>query len=171
MKYHGTMNNSNSNAKAPYNKRLSFTAIGVLLIWILIIIFGIISLINAVLLSNMPIIWTLSFGNPFLYIVFIIGFFPSRSISFSLIDLFKNRRWIEPSRFIKGVLIQLVTASIASILTGIFYQANNFTEFFPMFFSFAFVFSIQYLGFCIYYYGFDVPERQNLRSLKFSFRY
>ncbi len=167
------MNNSNGKVKASYDKRLSFTATGILLIWILIIIFGIFSLINAVLLFNMPVIWawTLSFVNPFVYIVFIIGFFPSRSISISLIDLFKNRRWIEPSRFIKGIFIQLVTAAIASILTIIIYNVNNFTDFFSLFFSFAFLLSIQFLLFCLYYYRYDLPERQNYNNPNLLRRY
>jgi len=157
------MNNSNGKVKASYDKRLNFTATGILSIWILIIIFGSFSLINAVLLSNVPFIWA-SFGNPFLYIVLIIGFFPSKSISISLINLFKKKRWIEPSKFIKGVLIQLATASIASFLTIIFYKANNFTEFFSLFFSFAFLFSIVFLVFCLYYYRYDLPERESFRN-------
>jgi hypothetical protein len=167
------MNNSNGKVKASYDKRLSFTATGILLIWILIIIFGIFSLINAFLLFNMPVIWawTLSFVNPFVYIVFIIGFFPSRSISISLIDLFKNRRWIEPSRFIKGIFIQLVTAAIASILTIIIYNVNNFTDFFSLFLSFAFLFPIQFLLFCLYYYRYDLPERQNYNNPNLLRRY
>lgn len=158
------MNNSNGKVKSSYDKSLNYTATVVLLIWILIIIFGIFSLINAGLLFNVPFffIWVLSFGsNYFLYIVLIIGFFPSRSVSISLINLFKNRRWIEPLKFIKGILIQLVTVSIASILTIIFYKGNNFTEFFSLFFSFTFIFSIIFLGFCLFYYCYDLPERQN----------
>ena len=158
------MNNSNGKVKASYDKRLNFTATGVLLIWILTIIFGIISIINAVLLFNMPFFWALSYDNPLFYIVLIIGFFPSRSVSFSLINLFKNRRWIEPSKFIKGIFIQLVTASIASILTIIIYKANNFTEFFSLFNSFAFLFSIVYLVFCLKYYRYDPPKQQNFRN-------
>ena len=167
------MNNSDSKVKASYDKRLSFTATGLLLIWILIIIVGIYSLINAVLLFKMPVLWAwvLSFSNPFLSIVFIIGFFPSRIISISLIDLFKNRRWIEPSKFIKGIFIQIVTASIASILTIIFYNANNFTDFFSLFFSFAFLFSIQFFLFCLYYYRYDLPERQNIINPNLLRRY
>jgi hypothetical protein len=159
------MNNSIDKVKASYNKRLSFTATVILLIWILMIIIGIYSLINAVLLFKMPVIWAwaLSFSNPYFYIVFIIGFFPSRSITISLLDLLMNRRWIEPSKFIKGIFIQIVTASIASILTIIFYTVNTFTDFFSLFFSFAFLFSIQFLLFCLYYYRYDVPERQNIR--------
>lgn len=158
------MNNSNGEVKESYDKRLSFTATGILLIWILINIFGIFSLVNIALLLYPGYILPLSFGNPFLYIIYIIGFFPSRSISISLIDLFKNRRWIEPSRFIKGILIQLVTASIASILTVIFYMGNNFAEFFSLFSSFVFLFSIQFFLFCFYYYRFDLPERQTFRD-------
>ncbi|MHA1458980.1 MAG: hypothetical protein ACTSQR_04870, partial [Promethearchaeota archaeon] len=66
------------------------------------------------------------------------GFFRARNVSISLINRFKQKRWIEPSKFIKGILIQLITATTASISTVIFYKANNFTEFFSLFFSFAF---------------------------------
>ncbi len=157
------MNNSNGNTKAPYDKRLNFTATGVLLIWVLIIIFGFFSSINPVLLYNIPFMWA-PFGNIFLGIVLIIGFFPSRGISISLVNLFKNRRWIKPSKFTKSILIQLVTASIASILTVIFYMGNNFAEFFSLFSSFVFLFSIQFFLFCFYYYRFDLPERQTFRD-------
>ena len=174
--YLGTMNNSNGKVKASYNKSLNFTATGVLLIWILIIIFGIFSLINAFRLFNFPFILPLSYDNPFLYtvcitVVYIIVFFASRNVSISLINLFKNRQWIEPAKFIKGILIQLVTASIASILTIIFYQTINFTEFFSLFFSFAFLFSIIFLGFCLYYYRYDIPERQDFNNPNLLRRY
>ncbi len=159
------MNNSNGKVKASYDKRLSFTATGILLIWIFTVIIGIYSLINAVLLSNMPVIWALSFGNFFLYIVFMVGFFPSRSITISLIDLFTNRRWIEPSKFIKGISLQIVTSSIASILTIIVYTVNTFADFFSLFFSFAFLFSIQFVLFCLYYYRYDLPEKQDFIPL------
>ena len=158
------MINSNGKVKASYEKSLNFTATGILLIWILIIILGIFSLANIALLLYPSYTLPLSFNNPFLYIVSIIGFFPSRNISISLIDLFKNRRWIEPSKFIKNIFIQLVAASIASLFTVIFYYGNNFTEFFSLFFSFTFIFSIQFLGFCLYYYRYDLPERQTFRE-------
>ncbi|MHA1233625.1 MAG: hypothetical protein ACTSQL_00910 [Promethearchaeota archaeon] len=157
------MSNSNGIVKTSYEKRLNFTATGVLLIWIIIIIFGIFSLINTVLRFNLPFVWSLSYENPLFYIVFIIGVFSSRNVSISLINRFKQKRWIEPSKFIKGILIQLITATIASILTVIFYKANNFTEFFSLFFSFAFLFSIVYIGFCLRYYRYDLPERENFR--------
>ena len=143
------MENSNGKDKASYNKKLNFIATCILLIWILTIIFGIFAIINAVLLFNVPFFWALSYDNPLLYIVFTIGFLTSRSVSFSLINLFKNKRWIEPLKFIKGVSIQLVVASIAAITSIIFNQAINFTEFFSLFNSFAFLFSIVFLGFCL----------------------
>ena len=161
------MNNSNSKVRGSYDKRLNFTATGVLIIWILTIILGILSFINAGLLFNMPFI--VPSPNPFLYTVYIIVFFivvlivffASRSVSYSIINLFKNKQWIEPSKFIKGILIQFLTASITSFLTIIFYKGNNFTEFFLLFFSFAFQFSIMFLGCCLYYYRYDIPERQD----------
>ena len=163
------MNNSNGKEKTSYDKSLNFTATGVLLIWILTIVFGIFSLINAVLLFKVPFILPLSYDHPYLYtvctvVLFIIVFFASRSASYSIINLFKNRGWKEPSKFIKGILIQLVTAVVASILTIIFYKAINFTEFFLYFFSFAFLFSIMFLGCCLYYNRYDIPERQGFRK-------
>jgi len=177
--YNGTMNNSNVQVQASYDKRLNFTATGILLIWVLTIIFGIFSLINASLLLKATLIepfigfvslrWVFSSSNLYLYficiaIVYIIGFFTSRSISISLMNLFKDRRWIEPSKFIKGVLLQLVTASIASIFTVVFFKAINFTEFFSLFFSFAFIFSLIFLAFCLYYYCYKIPKRQHFRT-------
>jgi len=165
------MNNSNGKVKASYEKKLNSTATGILIIWILIIIFGFFSSINPVLLYNVPFIWAYiipfiwaPFCNIFLGIVLIIGFVPSRSISISLVNLLKNRRWIEPSKFIKSILIQLVIASIASTLTIIFYKGINFTEFFSMFSLFAFLFSILFLAFCLYYYRYDLPEQQDFRN-------
>ena len=93
------MNNSNGTDKASYDKRLNFVATGVLLIWILTIIFGILSFMNTGLLFNMPFIAPAV--NPFLYtvcitvvysILFFIVFFASRSVSYSIINQFKNRR-------------------------------------------------------------------------------
>jgi len=168
--YNGTMNNSNVKVQvqASYDKRLNFTATGLLLIWVLVFIFGIFSLINSVLIFNVPFyfIYVLELGNPFLYIVLIIGFFPSRSISISLINLFKNKRWIEPLKFIKGILIELVIAFIASILIIIFYKGNNFTEFFSLFSSFAFLFSLIFLVLCVYYYRYryGLHEHLNFRD-------
>jgi len=165
------MNNSNGKDKAFYDKRLNFVATGVLLLWILTIIFGIFSFIYIGLLFNMSFI--VPAVNPLLYtvcitvvysILIIIVFFASRSVSYSIINLFKNRRWKEPSKFIKGILIQFLTASIASILTIIFYKGNSFTEFFILFFSFVFQFSIMFLGCCLYYYRYDIPERRDFRK-------
>lgn len=163
------MKNSYNNVKASCDKRLNFIATSVLLIWILTTIFGIFSLINTALLFNMPFILSLSYDNPFFYtlcitIVYIIVFFANRSVSITLINLFKNRRWIEPSKFIKGISIQLVTAAMASILTIIFFKAINFTEFLSLFFSFTFIFSIVFFAFCLYYYRYDFPDHQNFRN-------
>lgn len=176
---------NNSKVQASYDKRLNFRATSALLIWILIIILGIFSLINAsqLLKSTLiePFIWVISpvysiSLSGILYVlyvicisvVYIIGFFKSRSISISLINLFKNRRWIEPSKFIKGIFIQLVTASIASILTIIFFKAINFTEFFLLFFSFGFLFSLGFLLFCLYYYRGNFPEPQIYRNQRYT---
>ena len=175
------MNNSNVQVQvqASYDKRLNFIATGVLLIWVLVIILGIFSLINASLLLKVTLIepfiglvlfrWVFSSFDIYLYfyciaVVYIIGFFTSRSISISLMNLFKDKRWIKPSRFIKDVLLQLINASIASILTIIFFKAINFTEFFSLFFSFAFLFSLVFLAFCLYYYCYELPKRQHFRT-------
>jgi hypothetical protein len=158
------MKNSNEIAKTRYVKGLSITATSSLLIWIIIFSFGIFSLINAFLFFNMIFIWSLSYENPFLYIVFIIGIIPSRRVSISILDLIKNKRWIEPSKFIKSIIILLAAATIATILTIIIYKANNYTEFFSIFTSFTFLFSIQFFAFCLHYYRYDLPKDQPLRN-------
>ena len=158
------MSNSNGIVKASFEKRINFTATGLLIIWIIIIVFGIFSLLSAVLLLNLPFIWDLPFENPFLYVVCIIGLYPSKRVSISLVNLIKNRRWIEPLKFIKSIFILLTFASLASILTIIFYKANNFTEFFSIFNSFTFLFSFAFLGFSLYYYRYDLPKDQSFRN-------
>lgn len=167
------MNKSNGIVKASYEKRLNFTATCVLVIWIIFIIFGIYSLINEVQLSKMPEFWPYSsWSNSFgiiivlaYYFVFIIGFFPSKSISISLIELIKNKRWIEPLKLIKGIVIQSVITAITAILTIIVYDVNTITDFFSLFFSFTFLFSIEFLILVLYYYyRYDLPERQTFRN-------
>lgn len=155
------MKNSVGKVEVSYDKRLNFAATSILLIWIFIIIFGIFSSFNIVLLFDMLISWT-PFTNSLIFsIVSIIGFFPSRSFSISLIDLFKNKRWIKPSKFIKSILIQLLIASIASTLIIILDKAFNFTEFFSLFTSFAFLFSIEFLVLCFYYFrAYDFPKEE-----------
>ncbi|GAH73450.1 unnamed protein product, partial [marine sediment metagenome] len=98
------MNNSNVQVQASYDKKLNFAATGVLLIWVLVIILGIFSLINASLLLKATLIepfigfvslrWVFSSFDIYLYficiaVVYIIGFFTSRSISISLINLLR----------------------------------------------------------------------------------
>ena len=158
------MKNSNKIVKASYIKGLNITATGILLIWVIIFSLGIFSLINTFLFLSELFIWTLSYENPFLYIVFIIGIFPSRRVSISILDLIKNKRWIEPSKFILSILILSAAAIIASILTIFFCSAHNYTEFFSIFTSFVFIFSIQFFAFCIYYFRYDLPERQTFRD-------
>lgn len=158
------MKNSNELSKASYKRELSITASGILLLWIVIFSIGIFSIINTFLLFNELFVWSLSYDNPFLYIVFIIGIFPSRRISISILDLISNKKWIEPSKFIKSILILSAAATIATILTIFFHNAYNYAEFFSIFTSFVFLFSIQFFAFCLYYYRYDLPKDQHLRK-------
>ncbi|MBY9016262.1 MAG: hypothetical protein KGD68_11260 [Candidatus Lokiarchaeota archaeon] len=159
------MKNSIGKVDVSYDKMLNFTATSLLLIWIFIIIFGIFSSLSVELLLNMLFTWfTLTYGTPFLFIASIIGFFPSRSVSISLIDLFKNKQWIKPSKFIKSTLLQLLIASMASFLVIIFYEAYSFTEFFLLFNSFALLFPLEFLVLCVYYYrSYSFPRDQYFR--------
>ncbi len=158
------MKNSNELGKAYYKKELNITASGILLLWIVIFGFGIFSIINTLLLVNSFFIWSLSYVNPLLYIVFIIGIIPSRRISISILDLIRNKRWTEPSKFIKSTLILLAAATIATILTIFFYDAYNYAEFFSIFTSFAFLFSITFFAFYLRYFRFDLLKDQPYRN-------
>lgn len=162
--FHRKMSNPNDMVKSSYERSLNITASMVLVIWVGIIVLGIISLINTVLHLDSPFFWSISYENPFLYIIFILGIFPSRKISNSIMNLISNKHWIEPLKFIKSMVILLIFASIASILTIIIYKANNFAEFFSLFSSFSLLFSFTFLSFCLYYYRYELPKDQMLRS-------
>lgn len=155
------MSNSKDAVNTSYEKRLNFTATGIFILWIITFSIGIFSLIDRFLLFNY---WFIAYTNPLFYIVFIIGCLTSKTVSFSIINLIKNRQWIKPSNFIKSILIQLVTVTIASILTIIFYEANNFSGFFSLFTSFTVLFSTGYIIFCLYYYRYDLPKDQDIRN-------
>jgi hypothetical protein len=158
------MKNSNELVKASYKKELNITALGILLLWIVIFVFGIFSIINTFLLISTVFVWSLSYVNPLLYIVFIIGIIPSRRVSISILDLIRNKQWTEPSKFIKSTLILLAAATIATILTIFFYNTYNYSEFFSIFTSFAFLFSITFFAFYLRYFRFDLLKDQPYRN-------
>jgi len=162
--FHRTMSNSTEIIKISYMKRLNFTATGVLILWLTIIIFGIFYIINAFLFTDIDFFWTVSLSNPLLCIVFIMGFVKGKSVSFSIINLIKKRKWKNQSNFIKDILIQLATITIATILTINFYEEFDFTGFFTLFSSFAVYFSFAYFVYCLWYYRYDLPKDQPLRN-------
>jgi hypothetical protein len=153
------MSEQNDKFKESNGKSLYLTATILLVIWILIISLGIFTVINSFLTLNSPFVWAISYENPFLYFSAILMFFSSRNIAISISELIKRKQWVKPSRFIRSLLIQLGIASIASILTIIFFRALNFSEFFSLFISFSFLFSIVFFSFCLYYFRYDIPYR------------
>ena len=158
------MSDSNDNVILSPEKSINLVATSLLLIWIVIIFLGFIFIIGSFLFNNSFIV--IFYENPIFIIAFIIMFFSSRAISHSIIDLLKNKRWKESSKFVRGIFVQLGTATIVAIITIFIYGANYFTnsifmDFFFLFTILAFDFSIIFFSFSLYYYRFDVPPREN----------
>ena len=162
------------NEKVIFHKKLNLAASAVLLLWIGFIVIGIITLIlSFVYFIGIPltILTLLFFQNPFIIPVLLVMFFSSRGIFFSIIDLRKNKKWTNPTKFIKNIVFQVLTAIVCSLLTIIFFSGNAFTnnlflDFFLLFNVFILVISIGFIAFSFYYlyiniYGSDRYKWEN----------
>jgi len=151
------------NEKAIFHKKLNLAASAVLLLWIGSISIGIITLVSSFAFMKFPlnILSLLFFQNPFIIIAFLVMFLSSRGIVNSLIDLRKNRKWTNPTKFIKNIVFQGVTAIVSSILTIIIFGANWFTnnlflDFFLLFNVFILIISLGFIIFSFYYLYIDI---------------
>lgn len=150
------MSNPNS------SKGVSLAASLSLLIWVLVVLAGLINIIYAFMQFEPNFLISLLYESPFVGIACLLMFFSSRSISISLINLVKNKHWKEPLKFIKNIFLQAFAAILTSVLTVIIFRANNYSDFFLIFSSISFFFTVVYLGFCIYYYRYDIPKTNDL---------
>ena len=146
-----------------FHESLNLGASAVLLLWIGFIISGIFTLVSSFVFMKFPLnlLSLLFFQNPFIIIVLLVMFFSSRGIAISLIELSKNRKWINPTKFIKNILYQVVTAIVGSILAIIIFGAKIFTgnlflDFFLLFTVFILVISIGFIVFSFYYLYIDI---------------
>ena len=153
------------NEKVIFHKNLNLGASAVLLLWIGFISIGIITLVSSFVFMKFPLnlLSLLFFQNPFMIIVLLVMFFSSRGIAISLIELSKNRKWTNPTKFIKNILYQVVTAIVGSILAIIIFGANIFTgnlflDFFLLFNEFILVISIGFIALCLYYFYIDIES-------------
>lgn len=151
------------NEKVMFHKKLNLAASAVLLVWIGFISIGIITLVSSFAFMKFPLnlLSSLFFQNPFILIVLLVMFFSSRGIANSLIELRKDRKWTNPTKFIKNIVFQVVTAIVSSILTIIIFGANFFTDnlfldFFLLFNVFILIISLGFIGFSFYYLYIDI---------------
>ena len=162
------------NEKVIFHKKLNLAASAALLLWIGLISIGIITLVSSFAFMKFPlnILFQLFFQNPFVIVVIIVMFFSSRGIATSLIELSKSRKWTNPTKFIKNILIQVATAIVGSVITIIFFDAKNFTgnlflDFFLLFNVFILVIFFGSIIFNIYYlyvYGSERYKGENYRQ-------
>ena len=163
------------NEKTIIRKKVNSTASAVFVLWIGFITIGIFTLASSFIFMEIPLIlFFLSFyRNPIFIIPPLSLIFSGRFIVFSIMDLSKNKKWTNSLKFIKHFLFQVATATIASLLTVIFYGANYFTnnlflDFFLLFNVFILVSFFGFIIFSIFYlytnvYGSDRYKWENYR--------
>jgi hypothetical protein len=142
------------------HKNLNLAASAVLLLWIGFIITGVFAVGASFYLWKTSII-LFFYENPIIAGSILIMILSSRYIYISVADLRKNRKWTNPSKFIKNILMQVTTAIIASILAIVFKSPNYFTDnlfldFFMLFTIFTLVISIGFIAYWIYYFSIDI---------------
>ena len=146
--------------KVIIHKKINSAASAVLLLWIGFIITGIFSIGASFYLWKTSIILFL-YENPIIAGSIPIMILSSRYVYISVAELRKNKKWTNPSKFIKNKLMQVTTAIISSILALLFLSPNNFTDnlfldFFMLFTIFTFVISIDFIAYWISYFSIDI---------------
>ena len=146
--------------KVIIHKKVNSAASAVMWLWIGFIIIGIFSIGASFYLWKTSII-LFFYDNPIVGISILIMILSSRYIYISVADLRKNKKWTNPSKFIKNIVMQVTTAIITSILTIVFYSPtyfadNLFLDFFMLFTIFTLVISTGFIAFWIYYFSIDI---------------
>jgi hypothetical protein len=137
--------------------KITTVATSLLILWILIISYGILILIVNLISFRAYQIWVLFFANPIVLISYLFMIFPVGFVLSVLKDLIDEKRWKNAYQFIKGFIWQLVIAAIASILLILIY-GNNYSltnnlllEFFSLFSLLLTFFSIVFVIILILY--------------------
>ena len=142
------------------NKKVNSGALAVLWLWIGFIITGVFAAGASLYLWKTSIILFIYY-NPIIGVSILVMILSSRYIYISIADLRKNKKWTNPSKFIKNILMQVTTAIIASILAMVFnsptyFTGNLFLDFFMLFTIFILVISIGFIAYWIYYFSIDI---------------
>ena len=161
-----TMITTNESEEVIIPKKVNSAATAALLLWLGFIIIGIFTLIFSfsfivIILNILSLMFFENLSSLIVAIpLLILMIYSNRFIVISIMDLKKNRRWTNPTKFIKHLLIQVATAIVASITTMIIYGANYFTDnlfldLFLLFNMFILVISVGSIFFYIYFLYID----------------
>lgn len=143
--------NKNSNSFLSKNaKSLCRIFLG---LWVIIIFYGIISLILSVVNLTSSFIWLIFFSNILSLIPYALMFFPTLQIFIILSDIIKDKKFEGDSKMVKAFLTQFVIAALTSIFIILIFSGSNLTtniivEFFALFSLWIFFISI--IAFLIY---------------------
>lgn len=134
-------------------KSLNQTSFILLAIWIIVIIFGIFTLIISIIKLNTGFIWIVFFSNLLSLVPFALMFFPTLQLYVSLSEIIKNKKLEEIPKLIKSLISQFLISAIASIIIVLMFGEPNLTnnlliEFFSLFSLWIFFISI--IAFLIY---------------------
>lgn len=116
-------------------------------LWLLINIFGVIFFILA--LRRVSLLWTLIIVNPIALISYVFMIFPAGNVFLTVRELIETKKWLEPKKFVRGIILQLVISTLVSLLTMIFFGPLNFTsnlilEFLMFFPTFNILFTVAF---------------------------
>jgi len=124
-----------------------------LILWIIIIIYGLITLILSIVNLNVGFIWLIFFSNILSLIPYALIFFPTPHIFIILSDIIKDKKFEGSPKIIKAFLIQFHIAGLTSLVIILIFGGSNLTinfiiEFFALFS--LWIFFISLITFLIY---------------------
>jgi hypothetical protein len=122
-------------------------------LWIIIIFYGIISLILSIVNLTSSFIWLIFFSNILSLIPYALMFFPTLQIFIILSDIIKEKKFEGDSKIVKAFLTQFIIALLTSLLVILIFGGMNLTsnivvEFFTLFS--LWIFFISLIVFLIY---------------------
>ncbi len=147
------MAETNQNSKSFLARNAKGLSKILLSLWVIIIFYGIISLILSIINLNMGFIWLIFFSNILSLIPYALMFFPTLQIFIILSDIIKDKKFKGDSKIIKAFLTQFIIAAITSTLIILLFGGTNLTtnfigEFFALFSLWIFLISL--IAFLIY---------------------
>ncbi|MFX0003581.1 MAG: hypothetical protein ACFFAA_09815 [Promethearchaeota archaeon] len=118
-----------------------------LILWIITILYGIITLILSIVNLNIGFVWLIYFSNILSLIPYALMFFPTLQIFIILSDIIKDKKFEGNSKIIKAFSTQFLIAIITSLLIVLIFGGSNLTtnvlfEFFAVFSLWIFFISI-----------------------------